>query len=88
MSNIAEGFERGGDKEFFRFLAQAKGSCGEGRSQLFVAADQGYLGNGLLDSLSKDATRVSGMISNLMKYLGSSTHRVSKFRKSPSDLRP
>jgi four helix bundle protein len=82
MSNIAEGFERGGDKEFFQFLAQAKGSCGEVRSQLYAAADQGHLTAEQLDSLSKNAIRVSGMLSNLMKYLGASTHRGSKFRKS------
>ena len=43
LSNIAEGFERGGDKEFLQFLAVAKGSCGEVRAQLYVALDQGYL---------------------------------------------
>ena len=43
LSNIAEGFERGGDKEFSQFLGIAKGSCGEVRAQLYVALDQDYL---------------------------------------------
>ena len=43
MSNIAEGFERGGNQEFVQFLYISKGSCGEVRSQFYTALDQGYL---------------------------------------------
>src|SRR6267142_2803435 len=46
MSNIAEGFERSGTGEFTQFLAMAKGSAGEVRSQLYVALDQRYLSEG------------------------------------------
>lgn len=42
-NNIAEGYERNGDKEFVRFLIIAKGSCGEVRSMLYTGIDLGYI---------------------------------------------
>ncbi len=70
MSNIAEGFERGGDKEFRRFLAMAKGSTGECRSQLYVALDAGFIRTSDFERLSDLASEIARMLSGLMKYLG------------------
>lgn len=51
MSNIAEGFERGGAADFHRFLFMAKGSCAELRSQLYVALDAGHIDQAAFDGL-------------------------------------
>lgn len=80
LSNIAEGFERGGDKEFLQFPAVAKGSCGEVRSQLYIAVDQGYLTPDLSASLLNHAVEIGRMIAGLMKYLRNSELKGSKYR--------
>ena len=80
LSNIAEGFERGGDNEFLQFLSVAKGSCGEARAQLYVALDQAYISTTQFEVLSKTANDVSQLISGLMKYLRQSNLRGSKYR--------
>jgi four helix bundle protein len=80
LSNIAEGFERGGDKEFLQFLAMAKGSCGEVRAQLYVALDQGYVSQELFEELSQNTIEIGQLISGFMKYLSNSELRGSKYR--------
>lgn len=59
VSNIAEGFERDGDKEFLQFLSMAKGSCGEVRAQLYLALDQKYISDAQFTELSTKAVELS-----------------------------
>jgi len=67
MSNIAEGFDRGGRSEFHQFLVIAKASCAEVRSQLYVALDAGYLEKDVHQKLSESAMEVSKIIGGLRK---------------------
>jgi four helix bundle protein len=81
MANIAEGFERDGNKEFLQFLAVAKGSRGELRSHLTVASDQHYMTRTQYESCYGKAVEVSRMVSGLMRHLRSSQMRGEKYRK-------
>jgi four helix bundle protein len=79
MSNIAEGFERGGNQEFVQFLYVAKASCGEVRSHLYVALDQSYVAPKDCNEMSKSFRRLSIMISNLIDYLKRSGMKGAKY---------
>jgi four helix bundle protein len=68
-SNIAEGFERQSDKEFARFLSIAKGSCGELRSQIYIALDVNYINKEQAQDIQNKAEEISKMIAGLIKYL-------------------
>jgi four helix bundle protein len=82
MSNIAEGFERNGTREFIQFLATAKGSAGEVRAQLYVALDQGYVDRSVFDDLSSSIIQISKMLSGLMSYLNRTNLKGTKFRSN------
>ncbi|MHB1158500.1 MAG: four helix bundle protein [Phycisphaerales bacterium] len=82
MSNIAEGFERGGNREFVNFLSMARGSVGEVRSQLYVAVDQQYIDSTTFRELNDMAHKISRMPTGLMSYLNSTTIRGKKFENA------
>lgn len=67
MSNIAEGYERAGPREFLHFLSIAKGSAGEVRCQLYAAEDLGYFTAELAGDLRRKAAILSRQITALAK---------------------
>jgi len=65
MSNIAEGFERNNPTEFHQFLSISKSSCGEARSQLYVALDIGYLTQSKFGELIAQGEEVGRIVGGL-----------------------
>ncbi len=79
-SNIAEGFERGGNREFLQALAIAKGSAGEVRSQLYVALDEGYIREPEFAALREECLRLSRVIAGFIQFLQRAPIAGPKFR--------
>ena len=83
MNNIAEGFERGSDTDFIRFLYIAKSSAGELRSMLYLAKELEYVDPKTADDLLKHAMLISGSLSNFIRYL-----KNNNLSKPPKTIKP
>jgi four helix bundle protein len=68
-SNVAEGSERGSTKDFAHFLNIAKGSCGELRTQLYIARKLDLLAKTAFEALVKESKELSKMLEGLRRTM-------------------
>jgi four helix bundle protein len=84
MSNIAEGFESQTQSLLISFLARAKGSAGEVRSQLYIALDRKYITEAEFKKAFQLAKDCSRQLHGFIEYLKSQPN-ISRVREEPSD---
>ncbi len=69
MANIAEGFHRGSNKDFVKFLGYSRASLAETRSHLYVALDQSYIDKNEANQIGQQVDILWKKINNFISYL-------------------
>jgi four helix bundle protein len=69
MSNIAEGFERGGNKEFTYFLTIARGSLAEVKSLSYTGLDVTYITSEQFKTIEERTLKLNGLLNGFISYL-------------------
>ena len=81
MDNIAEGFGRGGNKEFIMFMGFSRGSCSESKSQLLRCFRRNHIDENTYQKLNSHSDNLINQLSKFINYLKSSERKGSKFDK-------
>lgn len=82
--NIAEGFARGSNAEFRRFLSIARGSATELKTQMYIALDLGYLDEETFGKVGSCVDRIGRMLTSFMQYLKRTPKQPSTNNHQPS----
>ncbi|UOD35660.1 four helix bundle protein [Deferribacteraceae bacterium V6Fe1] len=75
MSNIAEGFDRGSNKEFIQFFVIARASASEVRSLCYVALDNEYISEQMFEDLKERCLKINSLINGFIRYLKNSNRQ-------------
>lgn len=86
MDNIAEGFNRGGNKEFIQYLYISKASLGEVQSQLYRISDRKYISEKEVLELQQKAETLINQIGKFTSYLNKSDMKGEKYHNRTNKI--
>jgi four helix bundle protein len=82
MSNVAEGFDRGTNREFIQFLIVGRASASEAKSQLYVALDRKYVTSDKFHEIYDQISKVVSLIDGFVRYLKTNLKHKTQERRT------